>query len=314
MRVTQSMIIRSSLEDLSRIRVRLRQTQEQAASGLRINRPSDDPVGTSAAMLLQTGIDQTAQYTRNITRTRTRLEAGESVLASTTDLLIRAKELAIQGGNGTQNAATRAQLAEEIETLHASLLAEANSRVEGGYLFGGYESQTAPFVASGPFTENPPTAPTVAFVGDPNEIEVQVDEATRTRATANGQRVFMGDADGDGSPDAGREDLFDLIADLRQALSTNTVDDVRATTSRLDTAIGQLSVERTNFGAALTQLDTFEARLADRKVDLESRLSTVQDADVAEVFSNLANQEVALQASLQANARIIQVSLLDFLR
>ncbi len=105
-----------------------------------------------------------------------------------------------------------------------------------------------------------------------------------------------------------------MLADLRQALSTNDVVTVRATTTRLDTAIGQLSVERTNFGANLTQLDTFEARLADRKVDLQGRLSIVEDADVAEVFSNLANQETALQASLQANARIIQVSLLDFLR
>lgn len=314
MRVTQSMIIRSALGDLSRARLRLSQTQEKAASGLRINRPSDDPVGASAAMLLKRGLEATDQLQRNITQTRTRLSAGESAIANANDLLIRARDLAIQGANGTQNAATRAQLAEEVETLHAAMLAEGNSRIGGGHLFAGYASDTAPFVASGPFIDNPPSSPTVAFAGDPSEVQVQIDEGVQARATANGQRVFMGDANGDGLVDAGREDLFQTLADLRQALATDDVPQIQASLARLDNGIQQLSLERTHFGAQLTRLDEFEERLDDRRVDLTTRLSDVQDADVAQVFSDLANQEVALQASLQVNARLIQPTLLDFLR
>ncbi len=82
----------------------------------------------------------------------------------------------------------------------------------------------------------------------------------------------------------------------------------------LDVAIDQLSVERTRLGGALSQLDRAEERLADRKVDLQTRLSETQDADAIQVFSDLSNQEVALQASLQATTRIIQPTLLDFLR
>ncbi len=313
MRVTQSMIIRSALEDLNRARLRLARTQEQAASGLRINRPSDDPVGASAAMLLKSGIDATRQYQRNITQTRTRLAAGENAIANATDLLIRAKELAIQGVNGTQNAASRAQLAKEIEGLHASLLAEGNSRIAGGSLFGGFASDTAPFVASGAFVDLPPSSPTVTFAGDRNEVQVQIDEAVRATATLNGQRVFMGDANGDGLVDAGREDVFQLLADLRDGLITDNVAQINGALPRLDTALGQLSVERTRFGAALNQLDTFEERLEDRFVDLTTRLSDTQDADAVKVFSDLASQEVALQASLQANARLIQPTLLDFI-
>ncbi|MCP3983641.1 MAG: flagellar hook-associated protein 3 [bacterium] len=313
MRVTQSMIIRSALDDLNRARARLVRTQEQAASGLRINRPSDDPVGTSAAMLLKSGLEATSQYQRNINQTRTRLSSGENALANATDLLVRAKELALQGANATQNAATRAQIAEEVESLHSSMLAEANSRIAGGALFGGYTTDTAPFVASGPFIDLPPSSPTVAFAGDRNEIEIQIDEAVRTRATANGQRVFMGDADGDGSVDGGREDIFQLLADLRDGLATNNVAQVDSTIPRLDAAMSQISVERTHFGASLTQLDTFEKRLDDRFVDLTARLSDTQDADSLQVFSDLASQEVALQASLQANARLIQSTLLDFI-
>ena len=313
MRVTQSMIIRSALEDLNRARVRLARTQEQAASGLRINRPSDDPVGTSAAMLLKSGLEATSQFLRNISQTRTRLSAGENAIAGATDLLVRAKELALQGVNGTQSAASRAQIAQEVEGLHASMLAEGNARIAGGALFGGYATDTAPFVASGPFVDSPPSSPTVAFAGNSSEIEVQIDESVRTRATANGQRVFMGDADGDGLVDAGREDLFQLLADLRDALATDDVAQISAAIPRIDTAISQLSVERTRFGASLNQLDTFERRLDDRFVDLTTRLSDTQDAATLKVFSDLASQEVALQASLQANARLIQGTLLDFI-
>ncbi|MCP5055594.1 MAG: flagellar hook-associated protein 3 [bacterium] len=313
MRVTQSMIIRSALADLNRARVRLARTQEQAASGLRINRPSDDPVGTSAAMLLKSGLEATSQYQRNISQTRTRLAAGENSLANATDLLVRAKELAIQGANGTQNAASRAQIAQEIEGLHASMLAEGNSRIAGGALFGGYTTDTAPFVSSGPFVDVPPSSPTVSFAGDTNEIEIQIDEAVRTRATSNGQRVFMGDGDGNGVVDAGREDIFQMLADLRDGLATDNVAQINAAIPRIDTAISQISVERTRFGASLTQLDTFERRLDDRFVDLTTRLSDTQDADSLKVFSDLASQEVALQASLQANGRLIQGTLLDFI-
>lgn len=313
MRVTQSMIIRSALMDLNNARLRLARTQEQAASGLRINRPSDDPAGTSAAMLLKAGIEAGEQFQRNIGQTRSRLVATENAIASANDLLLQAKELAIQGATGTQDAASRLVIANVVEAVHAQMLADANSRSSGGYIFSGYASDTAPFVASGPFIDSPPSSPTVAFAGDASEVQVRIDDGVLGQATANGQRVFMGDADGDGLVDAGKEDLFQLLADLRDGLATNNVAQVQSALPRIDTAIRQLSIERTKIGASLTKLDHFEARLADTAVDLASRLSDVQDADSIEVFSALASQQVALQASLQVNARLIQPTLLDFL-
>lgn len=313
MRVTQSMIIRSALMDLNNARLRLARTQEQAASGLRINRPSDDPAGTSAAMLLKAGIEAGEQFQRNIGQTRSRLVATENAIASANDLLLQAKELAIQGATGTQDAASRLVIANVVEAVHAQMLADANSRSSGGYIFSGYASDTAPFVASGPFIDSPPSSPTVAFAGDASEVQVRIDDGVLGQATANGQRVFMGDADGDGLVDAGKEDLFQLLADLRDGLATNNVAQVQSALPRIDTAIRQLSIERTKIGASLTKLDHFEARLADTAVDLASRLSDVQDADSIEVFSALASQQVALQASLLVNARLIQPTLLDFL-
>ena len=82
---------------------------------------------------------------------------------------------------------------------------------------------------------------------------------------------------------------------------------------RIDDALSQLGRERTSIGAVERQLEDWQATLSEREVDLTARLSETQDADAVTVFSELVQQETALQAALQATGRLIQPSLLDFL-
>ncbi len=313
LRITNSALIRTALADVQRQRARLFRAQEQAASGLRVNRPSDDPSAASAALLLRSGLDATEQYDRNLTQARSRIAAVDSALSATADVLIRARELAMTGANDTNDATSRALVAEEVEALHARLLSEANARSAGGYVFGGFAASTAPFQVAGPFVDGSP-APAVSFVGDSNEIEVTIDEGVTVRATRDGRDVFLGDADGDGSVDPGRENLFALLGDLRDALQADDRAAIAATLTRVDTAQTQISVARTDVGATQTRLDAWQDRLAERSVDLASRLSLVQDADATEVFTALVNEETALRAALSSAERLIQPTLLDFLR
>ncbi len=314
LRITQAMLIRTSLADVTRARERLSVSQEMASSGLRINRPSDDPAGASAALLLRAGLDATDQFIDNVSRSQARVSITESAIADAGDVLVRAKELALAGANDTQDATTRRHIAREIEGLHASLVAQAQSTFSGGYLFAGFASDTAPFAVAGVFSDSPPSSPSVAFVGDSNEIEVPIDQGITVRVGFDGRRIFMGDGDGDGSPDPGRQDLFQLLADLRDALMLNDAVAVRATLPRIDEGLDQLSGERTTVGASGSQLDAWELRLARRSEDLQSRLSDTQDADAAKVYSDLIQQQTALEAGLHAMSELVHTSLLDFLR
>ncbi len=313
MRITQNMLHRTALADVTSARTRLARTQEQASSGLRINRPSDDPVGAGVLATLRGERDGIAQYTRVVSALRGRVGTLESALGQSNDVLIRARELAIQGANGTLDAASRAQLAREVAALHGALLAEANAEIAGTHVFAGYSSDTAPFVASGSFASIPPVAPTVAFVGDSNEVRVEIEPGIQVSAGADGRRAFFGDGDGDGSPDPGREDVFDVLTDLWQALVNNDQAGVAATLPRIDRGSAQLALERSAIGATSSSLDTAAARLAQRNVDLEIRVSELGDADLAQVVSELTQQEAALQAGLAAMGRLVQTSLLDFL-
>jgi flagellar hook-associated protein 3 FlgL len=311
-RTTNLMLQRDMLSHLSRTRLRLSRVQEQASTGLRINRPSDDPSGTGEAAALRSRLESTAQLGRNLSQAELRLRAGEAALGQAGDVLIRARELALQGANDTLDAAGRRQIAMEIESLHAQLVAAANARTSGAYLFGGHQSASAPFVVSGPFVDASP-APTVAFVGDPSEVEVEIEEGTNVAATLDGRRVFLGDGDGDAAPDAGKEDLFDVLADQRDALRADDRAAVAAVTQRLDRGQQQLSEELARVGSRSAWLEAQRATLARREEDLTARLSQVQDADSIRVLSDLVREETALQASLEVMARVVQPSLLDFL-
>jgi flagellar hook-associated protein 3 FlgL len=312
-RVTEAMLHRTALNDVTRARERLARTQEQAASGLVINRPSDDPVGAGLAVTLEATLAALAQQARTVSGARARVTAGEGAIADAQQLLVRARELALQGANATQSASTRAQIASEVAGLHATLLASANARYDGGYVFAGFASDAAPFVASGPFSSPPPAAPTVSYLGDGSEIQVEIEAGVQVSMNADGRRAFLGDGDGNGLPDSGREDVFEVLGDLWEALSSNDPAATAAVLPRIDRALDQLSVERTGFGVTGGRLEAAEQRLAQRSLDAEARLSQLRDADMAEVVSKLVQQESALEAGLSGMAQLLQQSLLDFL-
>jgi flagellar hook-associated protein 3 FlgL len=312
MRVTNSMVSRTALAGVHRAREALSDTQEQAASGLRVNRPSDDPAAAGRAAQLRGDQRAIEQYRRNIVQARSRLVTIEDAVGSAEDTLGRARDLAMQGANGTLDAEARKILAREVETLFDEMLASSNARSSGGWVFGGSVTDTPAFASSGPFVSGSPP-PTVSYGGNSAEVEVAIDEGRRAVTTYDGRRVFLGDADGDNATDAGREDLFAVVGELWRALDTNDQTAVAATLDRLDRGRLQLELELASVGASTRKLEVADDRLDLTKVTVTASLSDVQDAETEEVFSRLVAQETALQAALEAASRVVAPSLLDFL-
>lgn len=311
-RITTSMLYRTTLGDVSAARARLAVTQEQASSNLRVNRPSDDPVAAHAAMLLRDAIAATEQYDRNAGQAQARIRATEDALADTGEVLSRARELAVAGASDSLDAASRRSLASEVEGLFRRLTSSANASFEGAHLFAGYEADQPPFTLSGPFVSGAP-APTAAFAGDPSEVQVEVGDGVRLPVTLDGRRVFLGDSTGGGSPDPDRENLFAVLGSLRDALQANDRAATAATLDRFDRGLTQVGVERARLGSTDAQLEAQRSTLAVRLDRLKARLSDTQDADVVEVYSTLARQEAALEASLQSASRLLSPTLLQYL-
>jgi flagellar hook-associated protein 3 FlgL len=302
MRITQSIISRMGLVQLDFARNRLARTQEQAATGLRINRPSDDPVDYRTARSLRDAMSQTERFQRSIDLARTRLRTTENALTDSLDVLAEAKVAALAARNGTTGDTDRPARRQQVEALFEALVDHANSVAPGGgYVFAGTASDRPPFVQTGAFTPGGP-APVVAFQGQGSNLEVEIDEGLFIEVTLDGQRVFQGGVD-----------VFATLGELWTAIDQDDDAGIDVALGDLDRAMQQLRVEQARIGNEERKADVREPRLALQIEELTAQLSFVEDADAFEVYSDLAAQEAALQASLQVTSRLLGPTLLEFL-
>lgn len=279
---------------------RLSRTQLQLATGKRILTPSDDPAGATKTLDLQRYLETNKQFLSNMGFARSRLETQETALASVTDLLQRANELAIQGNNATASASDRAAIAAEVDQLLEQMLALANTRDSNGeYLFGGLRRESAAFVRD-------TVTGDVGYNGDDQQRQIQVSEARRIADADTGQDIFM-DVAG-----AGGASAFDILAKFAV--------DLRTPGASLSDSIGNIKLTmqqvldvRARGGARLNALDDLGNINEDLAVTLESQLSEIKDLDYAEAVSRMNRQLLAFQASQQSYARLSQLSLFNFL-
>jgi len=279
---------------------RLSRTQLQLATGRRILTPSDDPAGATKTLDLQRYLDTNKQFLSNMGFARSRLETQETALASVTDLLDRANELAIQGNNATASASDRAAIAAEVDQLLEQMLALANTRDSNGeYLFGGLRRDEAAFVQD-------LVTGAVSYEGDDQQRQIQVSEVRRIADADTGQDIFM-DVAG-----AGGASAFDILAKFAADLRTPGAS-LSDSIGNIKLAMQQVLDVRARGGARLNALDDLGNINEDLAVTLESQLSEIKDLDYAEAVSRMNRQLLAFQASQQSYAKLSQLSLFNYL-
>lgn len=301
MRITQSMIARVGIDQLSTQRNRLARTQEMASTGLRVNRPSDDPIDYRTILILKDSISQTGRHLRSIDLARTRLRTTEEALAGAAEAVSLARVRGLEARNGTnQDASTREAIKVQIEQLFDQVVSYANVRAPGGgYVFSGKASDAEAFSVTGDFDSGTP--PTVAFGGEASAIEVEIDEGVSIEVTRDGQGAFQG-----------ATDVFDALGRLWDGVDQQDDAVIDAAIDDLQAAYDHLVLERSEIGGSEAKADSFEDRLRLQEQELASRISLLEDADAFEVYTDLTAQETALQASLQVTSRLLQPTLLDY--
>lgn len=295
MRVTGLSITNKMLQQVQDSRRKLSEVQERTGSGLRINRPSDDPTATGRVMGLQTGMELNTQYQRNAGVALSELTVNETSLGALADVLQRARELAIQASTDSISASERWNIALEVSQLITQATSIGNSKIGGRFIFAGQETATAPFV---PDSATHPTV--VTYAGDTNGINREIAKGDRIATNITGDRVFPG--------------VFaDLIA-FRDHLLANDTAALGADADNVSTRLDQSLELRSEVGAKMTRVEASMTRLEDEHSMLEGLVSTEQDADLAQSIVELQTRETTLQAALGAAGRALNLSLLEFLR
>lgn len=169
----------------------LTRTQQQLASGQRLLAAADDPATAVRTLALDRALDRLEIYGRNANLAQNRLQAEESTLSAMGDLLLRARELALQANSGAQNNGSRSAITTELSQLQAQLLQLANRRdAQGEFLFGGYQSRQAPFLRD--------ATGAVTYTGDAGQRFLSIGENQLLAISDPGERVLLAARDGNG--------------------------------------------------------------------------------------------------------------------
>lgn len=281
---------------------RLAKVQEAVASGKRINHLSDDALGAARTLDLKSYSSSLDQYRRNIDNSSSLLAQTDSALAEATNVLSRAKEIALALANDTYSAEDRRQAVSEIHATFQQLLLIGNTKLDGRYIFAGYKNGTAPFAEG---------VGGVVYSGDTNEIHIPSSPSTNLAVTLPGDKVFQGATLATGT------NLFDTLSDLEVALTANDIagpNGITAQIGRLDAALEQVLSFRTEVAARQNSAEVAKESLSALQLHTTELRSQLEDADPVQVYSELARQQYAFEAALQSASRVLQPSLLDYLR
>jgi flagellar hook-associated protein 3 FlgL len=309
-RISDGNLFDASVRSIQRNHARLAELQIQVATGKRINSLADDPASASQVFDLRRGLARIAMFGRNIDAARARLDQSEAALAQLGGVLVRLRELAVSADVETDEFD---QIQAEVEVLFDEVVALANTRSGGEFLFAGFENDATPFTVVGAFVPGG-ASPTVTYNGDAGVVLAQIGESSTTEVNVPGSALFRGDSNGDGSfPDAPRVDIFTVITAFRDRLQAQDSAGMLLTIGELDAAIDQVLVTRGAIGARSNRLEIAESQLSSVEVALKVERASLEEVDVIEAASELRSQEAVFQAALAVTARVLQPTLLDFL-
>lgn len=315
MRITNGMMVNTLMRNLGNNLKRMDKTQQNLATGKKFINPSDDPIGVSRSLRLNTDLSVMDQYKRNVSDSQSWMETTEIALSNITEVLKRAKELTVQAASETYSVEQRTAIAGEIEQLKEQLISIANSNYAGSYVFSGYKTDKKLMNDLGVYDVG---GQTLSFS---ESIGINVGNGDRLGINFVGQRVFgigLGtgpiNVTGNAIGDTSKSQLIDVFDQLATDLKADDTPGISSALSRIESYMNNTSAVTAEIGVKGNRLELTSNRIEDDVVNLKSLLSKNEDADMAEIIMNLKNEENVYRASLSGGAKIIQPSLVDFIR
>jgi flagellar hook-associated protein 3 FlgL len=299
MRITEGIISGRNLADLQRANAAVAKASQHVSTGNRLSRPSDDPQAVQKALNLRGDLAATAQYMDTASASQGWAQATDDALSDINDVLQRAREAVVQGGNGTMSQKDRNDIATQIDQLIGQAKASGNATFDGQYIFAGQKTDTAPYDPDGADTFNGDTGSIIRTIGP--GVSVQL----------NGS---LGSVLGNGSDGKALQVLRDIAAHLRGGTAADTNALRTSDLSAIDASMADVSTARAEAGALSNRLTTAANRLTDLQTSTEKVRSGVEYVDLAEAISQLSSQQAVYQAALQATgSSLSQRTLMDFL-
>jgi len=327
-RVTENSSHHSINYSVGKSKGKVEDLQLRGSTLKRVSKPSDDPVGNVELLAIRSQNIDSEQYLRNLNFAQTQLSFTENVLTELTDVLVKAKELAVGQASTIYGAEVREGVAKEIHQLRNQALSLANKRMGNRYLFSGQKILTRPFDQEG------------KYFGDANKINIEINKDVFVPVNITGADLFFSKVKKPVTPEQlqmntpGSEvnldninrgpasenetevnvSVFDELKSLENALLTNNPEVIQSLLEKFDTSIERIVAFRTEIGALTNTIGNAEGNIEKTKLLNEAHKSKIEDADVTELMSDLQKEQNVLKATYQASSNLMNTSLMDFLK
>lgn len=268
---------------------------EQLSSGKRVNRPSDDPAAAASEVLNQDQQAQVDQYLQSTTSLNGMFQTADSALASTLLALNQAVSLGTEGANGALSQSNLQTIAASVQGVLAQVVQMANTSYQGSYIFGGTATTSVPFSsAAGGLVYNGNAGLNQAAIGDGRSIQTNVP----------GSQLFM-------QPGS---DVIGSLQGLITALQGGNSAAISNATTAVSNALSDLSAQRLFYSNAMSQVGDEQITLNQQNTNLKAQENALVGADMTQAALAVTQAQTANQAVLAATARVLPVTLLDYLK
>ena len=306
MKVSTSMFFDRASAQLANVQGNLAKTQEQLSTGKQITKPSDEPDKASLVTRLESEIARQKSYQESIKAIEIRRKAEETALNSTSDVMFRMKELAVQAANDTLGAADRKTIALEMTELRNQILSLANSQdSNGNYLFAGSRVSQMPF--------SPDAKGVIVYKGDQARMVVGVGDNRRMNQNIPGSDAFINVVRDDGKGGRVGIGFFQAMGDLIEAVKSSNRVAIQRGISEIDTLQQGLSDATAQVGTDLNVVDSQNNVLDEITLRLKTTMSDIQDLDYTEAITKMNKDQLALEAAQSSFAKISKLSLFNYI-
>ena len=307
MKISTHLMFERASHQMTSAQTNLAKSQAQLAQGKQIINPSDAPDQASTVQRLKSILTRQDSYQTALNTVQNRLQGEDSTLSSVSDLLIRAKEIAVQANNDTLSSDNRKALGVELQGLRDQMLSLANTKdTNGNYLFAGSKVTQPPFVSL--------AGASPQYVGDQTRMNVMVGENRSMPINRTGTDAFV--PVNRTAPDGSTQGVgfFNVMDDLIKGVNTSDRPKMQGGLGELDTLLGGLSMARANIGSGLKGIEQQTSVIEDTVLNLKTTLSSVEDLDYASAITKMNQQMLSLEAAQSSFAKISQLNLFNYIK
>lgn len=294
------------LADLNRQQNLLLQTQSQITSGYRVQKPSDDPTAVAEILQIQAGLSTNQQIQANLGNVKTEVNTADSALQTAVQSLESAISIAAQGASSNTSADTRANLAQQVSGLQATIVGIAQTTVQGRYIFSGDQDGQAPYQLDSTQPKG-----VQQLVTSSSTRVIQSVDGTSFAVARTAQQIFD-PQNTDGTPATGN--VFAAMQDLITALNNNDTAGINNAQNELKSADTYLNNQLSFYGEVENRVQEATDLAQKFQTQQTTQLSQLQDTDIPTAATELTKLQTQQQASMQVEANVAQMkNLFSFL-